>query len=445
MRINKNKCAVTMQWRRSALTVAFLTVLLFSSRPGHAQTSSLSTFSPYTMYGLGDMAIGGNAFSRGMGAVGVAHRSPFQFNYLNPAALSAMSRNSALFNFAGEGRTLRSKSDLAKTTYNTFNLHDLGLAVPLGRGVGLGFSLTPVSSLGYETQVIDNDPKIVEDVGRTVYGYSGEGGISQVALNLGVRVIPNFSLGVSASYWFGSINRQFSSSTYSYLYPSNFRTIISNEDENISEMLFTFGAQYIIRVGENALTVGATYQPEIKSKIRYKQLVVSASQYASDTIHSEKTKRDFTIPSKFAAGVYYQSAKFAAGFDYSRQDWKGSFEIPADQMISLRAQEDYKIGFSYSPNPFDIRKAMNRWTYKVGGRYGTSYLVSKGQKLHDMAVSFGVDFALKKQSMSKLGFGIELGQRGSSKQGQIREKYINFVLALNFFGEDFWFQRPKYN
>ena len=103
----------------------------------YAQMSSLNTFSPYTMYGIGDLAVGGSAFNRPMGGVGVAFRTPYRFNYLNPAALSAIPRQSALFNFAGEGKNIYAKSPNTSTSYNTFNIHDLGLAVPLGKGVGL--------------------------------------------------------------------------------------------------------------------------------------------------------------------------------------------------------------------------------------------------------------------------------------------------------------------
>lgn len=161
------------------------------------------------------------------------------------------------------------------------------------------------------------------------------------------------------------------------------------------------------------------------------------------------------VPAKMAAGIFYQSPKFNVGFDYSRQDWAGAFEIPTDQQVELGVQQDFKLGFSFSPNPFDIRRAMNRWNYKVGARYGTNYLVVGGQRLHDMAVTLGVDFALRKGNTSKLGINLELGQRGSFKsgrgfgsgrgQGQVRERYVNVVAAFSLFGDDFWFVRPRYN
>ena len=112
-------------------------IVIVSQRPARAQMSSLKAYSPYTMYGLGDLAVGGSAQYRPMGGIGVGVRDPYSFNYRNPAAMSAIPRQSAIFNFAGEGQNFYDKNDISTTSYNSFSMHDLGLAVPLGKGVGL--------------------------------------------------------------------------------------------------------------------------------------------------------------------------------------------------------------------------------------------------------------------------------------------------------------------
>lgn len=408
--------------------------------------SSLNTFSPYTMYGIGDMAVGGSAFNRSMGGVGVAVRDPHTFNYRNPASMSAIPRQSAIFNFAGEGKNIYGKSSNASTTYNTFNIHDLGLAVPLGKGVGLGFSMTPVSSVGYTSRIVEQNQSITEDIGSTIYNYAGDGGITQVAMSLGVNVTPRFSLGASMNYWFGSIERQYNAMVTSYLSPTTYRSIISTENQNLSKILFTLGAQYVFKVGKNnALGIGVTYQPKVTASVKQTRLSLSYDNSATDTIFSATNRWNMDIPGKIAAGVYYQSNKFGFAFDYSRQNWKGAFEIPKDQDITLGVQQDFRAGFSYTPNQFDIRNALNRWTYKVGVRYSDSYLIKNGDQLRDAAVSLGVDFALKRGNFSKVGIGIEYGERGSRAAGQIRERYFNIFAALSLFGSDYWFVRPKYN
>ena len=117
----------------------------------------------------------------------------------------------------------------------------------------------------------------------------------------------------------------------------------------------------------------------------------------------------------------------------------------AEKSISLAAQQDYRFGISYTPNRFDLRSALKRWTYKAGLRYSDSYLVKNGNQLHDAAVSLGVEFGLRKGTFSTVGVGVEYGERGSRAAGQVQERYFNIFLSLGLFGKDYWFVRPKYN
>src|SRR5215470_15167865 len=45
--------------------------------------------SPYSRYGLGDVAPSGNVVNRGMGGVSAAYADPFSINFTNPASYSA--------------------------------------------------------------------------------------------------------------------------------------------------------------------------------------------------------------------------------------------------------------------------------------------------------------------------------------------------------------------
>ena len=229
-------------------------------------------------------------------------------------------------------------------------------------------------------------------------------------------------------------------------YTTVYRSVVSSENQNLSKILFTFGAQYAFKVGQgNALILGVTYQPKTTASIKQTRLTLSYNTTVSDTVYSGSSRWDMDIPAKLAAGVSFQTNKLTVAFDYSRQNWKGAFEIPKDQDITLGLQQDFRLGASYTPNRYDIRNALNRWTYKAGVRYSTSYLSKAGHQLSDAAVSIGVDFGLKKGTFSKVGIGVEYGERGSRAAGQVRERYFNIVAALSLFGKDYWFVRPKYN
>ena len=99
-----------------------------------AQTlaSSVNTYSPYSMYGMGELAVKGNTIQRALGGVGVAMWSNTMANALNPAAFAITPQQAFLFNFGLEGGHFRNKQTkygatnrTVETAYNSINIHDI--------------------------------------------------------------------------------------------------------------------------------------------------------------------------------------------------------------------------------------------------------------------------------------------------------------------------------
>ena len=66
--------------------------------------------------------------------------------------------------------------------------------------------------MGYRTKYYhEYDPSdpVWGNVGRVQYNYEGEGDVTEVKLGLGWEVFKNFSVGVAAQYYWGSIDRTF--------------------------------------------------------------------------------------------------------------------------------------------------------------------------------------------------------------------------------------------
>ena len=78
------------------LAVAAMLVVPVSAM---AQTSSINAFSPYSMYGIGELQTPGVVAQRSMGGVGLGMRSSVMVNPLNPAAYSLTPRQGFLFDF----------------------------------------------------------------------------------------------------------------------------------------------------------------------------------------------------------------------------------------------------------------------------------------------------------------------------------------------------------
>ncbi len=405
---------------------------------------SINAFSPYTMYGIGDIAVGGTVASRAMGGIGIALREKTEFNYLNPASLSAIPQQTAIFNFGLINSNYYNQTALAQSAYNSVDMHDLGFAIPITKGVGLGFSLTPYSSVGYNTAVIDENPVIIEDIGRAVYTYYGDGGIALFGTSIGAKIAPGLSIGATMNYAFGSCARYWDATLYSLLNSNTYRKIQTSQTMSINKLLFNFALQYETRVGKNdIISFGITYQPKTTGKFDKNNATFASDPIMLDTIAMTTNPFEITFPEKYAAGVYFTNPKLSIGFDYTRQNWKEAFQT--SENIDLGVVNDYRIGAKYTHNRMDFRSFLARLTYKTGARYTTSYLYQNGQQLTEWAVNAGVDVPLKRGAVSNINIALEYGHRGA-KQAMLQEQFFKVMVGLKIFAaDDMWFIKRKYN
>ena len=66
---------------------AVLPVLLMLAGAGaHAQSGEFLSYTPYSIFGIGDLSQQGSAYNRSMAGVGIASRNVRYLNSLNPAA-----------------------------------------------------------------------------------------------------------------------------------------------------------------------------------------------------------------------------------------------------------------------------------------------------------------------------------------------------------------------
>jgi len=429
-----------------------------------AQTSSINAFSPYTMYGIGEQNTPGTLSMRSMGGAGVAMRSPGTLNLLNPAAYSAAQQKTFLFNFGLEGQNYYNSQKVAgeskNTAYNTFNFHDIAFQMPLARKLGLGFSLTPYSSVGYRTKYYhEYDPTdpVYGNVGNVQYNYQGEGDVTEVKLGIGWEVVKRVSIGVAAQYYWGDIER-----TYQTVVSNNIvnggsvNTVTGTDSYGISRIKMQLGLQAdLIQSERQVLTLGATYDMGGNLRPSVNQTVVNGDIYGT-VVRGDTTRMALKLPVQLGVGLYYQNAKIAAGVDYIYQNWENNESpksVPGAVNVAYKNTNTVKLGFEYTPNRMDIRNYLKRWSYRVGFRYGTYYQTFEGKTLSQYAVTAGFGMPVRFLGRSSIDFGVEFGQRGNDSPlridnrqiGLVRQRYVKFSLGLTLFGEDSWFVRYKYD
>lgn len=457
--------------------VAMVMAVVLMPSTVSAQTSSINAYSPYSMYGPGELLTPGTVQMRSMGGVGIAVRALGQVNVLNPAAHSVVPSKSFLFDVSFDGTHFRNnqakydslgaKRDPAKTVYNTINIHNIYLSFPVAKGLGASVSVAPYSSVGYKMSTISENEENWADIGRVMYGYGGEGDISEVKFALGWEPWRNFSIGVAAKYYWGYIERNYTASITNVITGTGTYSSTNGVDKYIvNNLKFQAGLQWnIIYTEDEILTLGATYDlggrlnPEKQSYV-YTNSVINSIQ--SHYLRQNIDNVELRVPHQVGVGVFYRNREFALGADYNYAAWGGgnaSYEENASaKNVAVRYIDthDIKLGFELTPRSSDVRNYLNRMSYRAGIRLGNYYQTFGGQRINKLAVTLGVGLPVKVWGASSVNVGFEYGRMSSPNTievgaqcvGLVTQNYYKISVGFSLFSadtSDYWFVRQKYD
>ena len=306
----------------------------------------------------------------------------------------------------------------------------------------------PFTSVGYK--IADNKTLVITPDSTTNVNtiYDGSGGINKVYLGFGYYVTNNLSIGVNADYLFGTIRRNSTSNFPDLLYANSYRQTTSIK---FNDFNFNFGLQYVANFKKNQhLTIGLVYTPAMN--IRSSSDTVSNMVTPSDpeTIlyqisQSSNVSGKIGMPKSIGGGLALEKDdKYLIAADVYWQNWAKLKMFGKDD--SLKNTIRASLGFQITPNSNDYNNYFKRVKYRFGIAYSQSYLQLYGRQLSDFGISFGAGFPVRKSqtdvSKGLVNVGIQIGQRGTTELGLIKEDYIRFTLSMNIY--DFWFRKQKY-
>lgn len=437
--------------------------LVFVTSYATAQTSSINAFSPYTMYGIGEINTPGTLQFRSMGGVGVAARQVGTINLLNPAGFSLVSRKSLMFNVELEGQNYYNYQTVAgaekSSAYNSFNIRQIALLMPLASNLGVGFSVTPYSSVGYRMMYdheYDPSDPVWGNVGRVNYSYQGEGDVTEVKVGIGYQLFKNFSIGAAMLYYWGDIDRMFVMTPVSITGSGSYSSVVGESEYGISRVKAQFGVQWnAILTTKRLLTIGAAY--DLGGRLSPKVSTVIAGDA---TVQEDEGSLPLELPKQLSVGAFYQTNRWSIGLDYTFQGWSsnryaeltGSSASNEPMRVAYTDTHTIKAGVEFIPSRFDARRFWRRWSYRAGLRYGSHNQTFNGEELTEMAITCGIGAPLKFRGVSAIDVGFEYGRRGynvSENLGLVRQQYFKFAIGFKLFGgaenHDYWFMRPKYD
>lgn len=432
-------------------------------------TSSVNTYSPYSMYGLGELATPGNVIMRSMGGIGVAMYSQSVVNMLNPAGYGNMAQQSFIFNFgldAGHYRNSQNKYSSnsvseVKTAYNSINFHDIAFQLPLAKGVGLGFSLSPYSNVGYNMYGDELSQDIAGNLGRVQYQYYGEGDVTQVKMGVGWRPMKRFSVGVAMLYYWGDIQRHYRATPENIITGSGIYSSTTGIDTyDVSKIKMQVGLQWHpIMQSRRMLSFGATYDLGGDLTPSFTKYVYVDNLLTSVVRDQQDDSLPLRLPQQMTVGTFYQTLSIRAGVDYTYQNWgseNGGFSESDGVGIPVAYTDTHtiKAGFEIVPKGSDVRHYYNRMAYRVGFSYGNYYQTYAGSEVNQMSVTAGIGLPIRLFGNSSIDLGFEFGMRNPANEkviydsktiGLVKQRYYKLSIGFTLFGEDRWFQRHKFN
>ena len=430
--------------------IFLLSVFLIISVCVSAQDGTYGAYSPYSIYGIGDISKEGTAFNKSMGGVGLATRNRRFINYLNPAAVTARDSLSFMADFGlSQSNNVYKQGDL-RSAHNTFNIYNFVMSFPIYRSSAFMVGITPFSDTGYDFSSIETDPDIIGQTGNISYDSYGTGSVYKVFAGAGVTLWKRLSLGAEAIYYFGNLdkvtNMDYSNSSY--------RSVNSGNDLMIRGTTGKFGLQYEQKLGGDvSMIIGATYRLSTSMKGNSINYRYAKQDSVTDTLKYQEgdlRKAGLKFADELGVGISVKGGeKWTAEFNYFRSDWRNSgfdsnngFSVKSDnETFTSTVSQSFRAGFEIVPNRNDIRYYLRKCAYRAGVYYDQSYYRLNGNNVNSMGITLGVTLPVFRL-YNGLTLGVDLGQRASTRNNMIRERYATFMIGFNI--HDIWFQKIQY-
>lgn len=437
---------------------ALLAMSLFAATYMAAQPKMNS---PYSRYGLGDLAPQAFASQLGIGHLTIANHDPYHLNPGNPAAYARLRTTTLETGLWGKYGQYRSKD----ASYNAFsgNLAYLSLGFTLKSPInavldrvkspwnfGMGLSLTPYNTVGYNIQATDS----TQALGRVNSLFEGSGGLYRLAWNSAARY-KQTALGMTAGWTFGR-SVYTNTTTVSDALPtfqSNFRDAISMRGAFVR-----LGAQhdFVLKYAqdkespEHWITLGAIFEGSHHLRARADQLRLRSRGALSngtflnaDTLlFNRNAARTVRLPMTLGVGIQYVMVdRFKIGAQYQLETWDNySNEVRPEKMRTTQA---ISAGVEIIPDYASYNHYLRRARYRFGAYFREDPRIVNGQTFNDVGVTagLGLPIVLPRQQTSFVNVALEVGQLGANSA--VKETYYRMTVGFTL-NDNSWFYKRRF-
>ena len=419
------------------------------------------TNSPYSYFGMGDIAENEYVFNTLMSGSGLAYSDTAKVNRLNPATLSNLS-NTALHTGASF-KAVNLKNNNNSQKYGDGWLPYFGIGFPVIKNK-LGFSggLSPLSSSNFTIIDSVSEPNI-EDV---AYLHTGSGRYYQAFYDLGFQVLPKkwsgkhrLSIGLGGAYFFGGMEKKAITEFNDTLHYFNTRRI---EQSYLNDIYWRSGIHYNFSFSEKddnkmQFGVGLCWDNgknlDVSRNIYWDRYKYNSSAIViKDTVQiTFDESGSIYYPGGYSIGISLSRiskvnlgkiAQWHLFADYKNRKWSNYKYF--DESMGLNDSYRLSLGGQFSPRTANQTKPIH---FYFGGYLGEENLFVENEEVSSFGMSFGIGIPFrelpgKPGNSSILNIGLTLGKRGSLGAGLIEEQFLKIDLGILMNSR--WFIKRKF-
>ena len=227
----------------------FFILFFFSSELLIGQTTSIS---PYSGFGLGELAPQGYDYSFAMGGVGFGFNDSLSINPMNPASYNNFKEYNPIFQVGYKGQFMKISSEVNSENLKNGTINNIALGFKFGKKVGWVFGFNPAATVGYNLVTKNNFTDADGKEFPVINNFQGDGGYTKLFTGFSYQVfekkdttlgeLSSLAVGININYFSGDKR-----SLFDIIYDSgdfSFYNTRYEESQIIGDFGFDLGLQY---------------------------------------------------------------------------------------------------------------------------------------------------------------------------------------------------------
>jgi hypothetical protein len=286
------------------------------------------------------------------------------------------------------------------------------------REISAAFMFQPITSVNYFMSA-----NIFEDSHNPVGNrlYRGSGGINNLTLGIGTKIINGIYVGASVSAAIGKIEH-YAQSTFHNSY---------SIDYQINDINIISGANYNIGLFFNPITtlgIGLFYKISPKAHIEQRQEYLYYPQTALNNDTTIVNTNRMKLPDFFGAGLSYTLKKYMFNIDYLTANF-ADINIYKTGQNNFSDMQRFSLGMILLGNPNQFATLTERAAYKIGAYYEKQYYKINDNQINEFGITGGFQFPISRTA--QIDFALSFGRRGNTNNGLLKEMFGKMMIDIS--------------